>query len=122
MTERRKRLRTSAVLVILAALALIFEPIPNPMTFSAKIWSSLLCVSLCNTILCFIIQFRAQKKTSATHAAVIFSLEGLFGYILAVASGQDPFHLQGAVGGILIIIGMLITELEGFLKAKNARQ
>ncbi|WP_455611230.1 DMT family transporter, partial [Cloacibacillus porcorum] len=108
--------------VILAVLALIFEPIPNPLTFSKKIWASLLCVSLCNTILCFILQFRAQKKTSATHAAVIFSLEGLFGYILAVASGQDPFHLQGALGGVLIIIGMLITELEGFIKARREQR
>ena len=108
--------------VILAVLALIFEPIPNPLTFSKKIWASLLCVALCNTILCFILQFRAQKKTSATHAAVIFSLEGLFGYILAVASGQDPFHLQGALGGVLIIIGMLITELEGFIKARREQR
>lgn len=99
--------------VVLTVLALIFEPVPNPADFSLKIWGALLCVSLCNTILCFILQFRAQKNTSPTHTAVIFSLEGLFGYILAVVSGQDPFHLQGAIGGLLIIAGMLITELEG---------
>lgn len=98
---------------VLTVLALIFEPVPNPADFSLKIWGALLCVSLCNTILCFILQFRAQKNTSPTHTAVIFSLEGLFGYILAVVSGQDPFHLQGAIGGLLIIAGMLITELEG---------
>lgn len=103
---------------ILTALAAAFEPLPNPASFSAKVWAALLTVSLGNTILCFILQFRAQKKTSATHTAVIFSLEGLFGYIIAVASGQDPFHLQGAVGGALIIAGMLITELEGVIREK----
>ncbi|MDO5115676.1 MAG: DMT family transporter [Synergistaceae bacterium] len=105
--------------VILTALALTFEPIPAPAAFAPKILWSLLCVSLCNTVLCFILQFKAQKVTTDTHAAVIFSLEGLFGYIIAVVSGQDPFHLQGALGGLLIIIGMLITELEGLLKAKT---
>lgn len=106
---------------VLTALALIFEPLPKISDFTPKICGSLLCVSLCNTILCFNLQFRAQKNTSATHAAVIFSLEGLFGYVLAVASGQDPFHLQGAAGGLLIICGMLVTELEGAIRAKLAR-
>ena len=104
--------------VILTALAAIFEPVPNPAHFSVKIWGALLCVSLLNTVLCFILQFKAQRVTSASHTAVIFSLEGLFGYAIAVASGQDPFHLQGAVGGVLIIAGMLITELEGIIGRK----
>ena len=104
--------------VILTALAAIFEPVPNPAHFSVKIWGALLCVSLLNTVLCFILQFKAQRVTSASHTAVIFSLEGLFGYAIAVASGQDPFHMQGAVGGVLIIAGMLITELEGIIGRK----
>lgn len=105
--------------VVLTALALIFEPLPNFADFTPKVCAALLCVSLCNTILCFNLQFRAQKRTSATHAAVIFSLEGLFGYILAVASGQDPFHLQGAAGGLLIICGMIVTELDIFRKKEQ---
>ncbi len=107
--------------IVLTALALIFEPLPEISDFTPKICGALLCVSLCNTILCFNLQFRAQKKTSATHTAVIFSLEGLFGYVLAVVSGQDPFHLQGAAGGLLIIAGMLVTELEGAVRAKPGR-
>ncbi|MEG1603762.1 MAG: DMT family transporter [Cloacibacillus sp.] len=107
--------------VILTVIALIFEPIPDPAQFSMKIWGSLLCVALLNTVLCFILQFKAQRVTNASHVAVIFSLEGLFGYILAVASGQDPFHLQGALGGVLIIAGMLITELEGIIQPKKQK-
>lgn len=107
--------------VVLTILALIFEPLPEISDFTPKICGALLCVSLCNTILCFNLQFHAQKKTSATHTAVIFSLEGLFGYVLAVVSGQDPFHLQGAAGGLLIIAGMLVTELEGAIRAKPKR-
>ncbi len=107
--------------VALTMLALIFEPLPEISDFTPKICGALLCVSLCNTILCFNLQFRAQKKTSATHTAVILSLEGLFGCVLAVVSGQDQFHLQGAAGGLLIIAGMLVTELEGAVREKPER-
>ncbi len=101
---------------VMTVIALIFEPIPDITLFSKKIWATLLCVSLCNTIICFIIQFKAQRITSESHVAVIFSLEGLFGYLVAVLSGQDPFLMQGALGGLLIIAGMLATESEIFLK------
>ncbi|NLD05959.1 MAG: DMT family transporter [Synergistaceae bacterium] len=103
---------------VMTILALIFEPLPDIRTFSMKIWATLLCVSLGNTILCFILQFKAQKVTPDSHVAVIFSLEGLFGYMVAVLSGQDPFHLQGAIGGMLVIAGMILTETETFLKHK----
>jgi len=102
--------------VIMTALALFFEPPPNIAAFNLKIWATLLCVSLCNTIICFVIQFRAQRVTPETHVAVIFSLEGFFGYLVAVASGQDPFHLQGALGGLLVVAGIMTTEIESFIK------
>ena len=104
--------------VFMTIMALIFEPLPDISSFPPKIWAALLCVSLCNTVLCFIIQFKAQRITSESHVAVIFSLEGLFGYVVAVLCGQDPFYLQGALGGLLIIAGMLITEAENFIKVK----
>lgn len=115
-TSRLTALHIIMLSVALTALALIFEPLPSISAFSPKICAALLCVSLCNTILCFNLQLRAMKHTSATHAAVIFSLEGLFGYIIAVASGQDPFHLQGALGGLLVICGMIFTELDSVRK------
>ncbi len=105
--------------VVMTILALIFEPLPDVRLFSSKIWATLLCVSLGNTILCFIIQFKAQRVTPESHVAVIFSLEGLFGYLVAVVSGQDPFHLQGAIGGILVIAGMMLTESEIFTKRRK---
>lgn len=114
--ERLVALHIMMLGVILTIIALIFEPIPDIRTFSPLIWGTLLCVSLMNTIFCFVIQFKAQKITSETHAAVIYSLEGLFGYIVAVLIGQDPFIMRGAVGGLIIVTGMLIVESESFIK------
>jgi drug/metabolite transporter (DMT)-like permease len=101
---------------IMTTLALIFEPIPALSVFTPKVIAALLCVSLLNTILCFFIQFRALRVTPETHAAIILSLEALFGYLIAVISGQDPFILNGAIGGMLMIAGTIVTELEGFVK------
>lgn len=102
--------------IAMTALALVFEPIPNPAAFTWKIWAAITCVSLINTTICFIVQFKAQQISPEAHVAVICSLESLFGYILAVLSGQDPFHFQGAIGGLMIFTGMIATELELFLK------
>lgn len=104
---------------VMTILALIFEPLPDVSIFSTKIWATILFISLGNTVLCFIIQFKAQKVTSESHVAVIFSLEGLFGYMVAVLSGQDPFLIQGAIGGMLVIAGMLFTESEIFIKRRK---
>lgn len=112
-------LHIAMLAAVMTLIASIFEPFPNIMSFSPKIWGTLLCVSLGNTVLCFIIQFKAQKITPESHVAVIFSLEGLFGYMVAVLSGQDPFHMQGALGGMLVIGGMLVTEAETLLRAKK---
>ncbi|MEG1798783.1 MAG: DMT family transporter [Synergistaceae bacterium] len=117
-------IRLVALHIILLAsvttlLASIFEPTPDLLSFSPKIWATLLCVSLGNTTLCFILQFKAQKVTPETHAAIISSLEGLFGYIGSVISGQAPFHLQGALGGLIVIAGMLLHRRMGFC-AKSA--
>ena len=105
--------------VILTLAAFLFEPIPDFASFSGFIWFEILTVSLLNTVLCFLLQFRAQRHTSEAHAAVILSTESLFGYFVAVFSGQDPFHLQGAVGGLFIFIGVLMAEADILIKKRD---
>lgn len=99
---------------ILTVLAFVFEPLPDIALFTPKVCIVLAILSLFNTIICFIIQFYAQRYTSAAHTAIICSLEGLFGYIITVASGQDPFNMQCAVGGLMTVIGTFIAEAEVF--------
>ena len=81
----------------------------------------LVFLGIFNTVLCFVMQTRAQKNTSASHAAIILSLESLFGYMISVLSGQDPFVLQGAIGGLVIFFGVLTSEMEIFLKKSTVR-
>ena len=105
--------------VILLAIAFIFEPVPDFSSLSRRLWYELIFVSMVCTIICFTLQTRAQKTSPESHVAIILSTESLFGYVIAIGIGQDPFHLQGAIGGLCILGGVILSEAETILKAKK---
>jgi len=71
----------------------------------------LLCLGLFNTALCFFLQTWAQKFTDETKAAIIISMECIFGAILSVSLGFEVFTARMFFGAVLILAGMLITEI-----------
>ncbi len=101
--------------VIMTIAALIFEPTPDFANMSMVTWGEIVFTGLVTTVVAFTLQARAQKNTSASHAAIILAMESVFGYLISVLSGQDPFILQGALGGTLIMIGVLTSEAETIL-------
>lgn len=106
--------------VIMTVIALIFEPTPNFAELQLVTWGEILFAGLFTTVAAFMLQARAQKNTSASHAAIILSMESVFGYSISVLSGQDPFIVQGAIGGALILAGVLTSEAETiFPKHRN---
>lgn len=110
------QLPLAAAILTLAAFA-----VEGPIDLSAipaRIWAEIVFTGLVNTVLCFILQTRAQQSTPASHAAIILALESVFGYLISVASGQDPFVLQGAAGGLIILCGVFVSEMETVLEAK----
>ena len=69
------------------------------------------------TFICFSLQIMAQKDISASKAAVILSLEVVFGTFLSIAMGYDPFKLTTALGTIIILTGIVIAEIKlSFIK------
>ena len=76
-------------------------------------------VSLGGTVVAFLVQCTAQRFTPESHAAVIMSLESPFGYLIAVALGLDPWSPRAALGGLLILGGVLLTESETFLRGEE---
>ena len=101
--------------VIMTTAALIFEPTPSFAEMSMVTWGEIVFTGLVTTEAAFTLQARAQKNTSASHAAIILAMESVFGYLISVLSGQDPFILQGALGGVLIMAGVLTSEAETIL-------
>ncbi len=89
--------------------ALLFEPWPEAVPLSA--WLSLIYAILFCTVLTFLVQNWAQRYTPATHAAILLSLESLFGALLGVAIFHEVFTLPMIFGGVFIFSGVLLCEV-----------
>jgi drug/metabolite transporter (DMT)-like permease len=72
---------------------------------------SLLFISVVATALVFCIQNAAQRFTSPTHTALIFTMEPVFAAFFAWLWLGEHLSERGAVGGVLIIAGTLAAEL-----------
>jgi len=69
------------------------------------------------TFLAFLGQTVAQKYTNSTHAAIILSLEAVFGSILSIIILGDTFTLTMFLGCLVIFLGILTAETKwSFLK------
>lgn len=103
----------------LVATAMVFEPCPDFMAVGPHVWGGIIFVALVVTVIPLLIQAVAQRYTPETHAAIIMSLEGPFGYVIAVWMGQEILNLQLALGGVLILAGVLLAESEMFVKRQT---
>lgn len=100
-------------LVVTAAL---FEPFPDLSIVSPSAWGAIVFVALVVTVIPLLIQAVAQRYTPETHAAIIMSLEGPFGYVIAVWMGLEVLDFQLVLGGIFIFLGVLLAESEMFVR------
>jgi drug/metabolite transporter (DMT)-like permease len=63
------------------------------------------------TAIAFAVQMWAQRRTSATHVAVIFTAEPVFAALFARFIQQEVLGLGGLAGGALILLGILLAQL-----------
>jgi drug/metabolite transporter (DMT)-like permease len=98
-------------------MAIFFEPVPQ---FETKLILPIAYMVIFSTTLCFIIQNVAQKYTTSTHAAIILSLECLFGSLFSVLIFGDKFTFFMIVGCIFIFIAIITTETKLSFIFKNA--
>ncbi len=59
----------------------------------------------------FTLQVVAQKKTKATHAGLLSSLEGVFAVIGGVLMLSEPMTSRRVLGCVLMFVGVLVAEL-----------
>lgn len=104
--------------LVLAAAALFLEPFPG-FRLTPPLWGGILFVSLGATVLAFLVQTVAQRYTPETHAAILLSLESPFGFLLAIVMGRDRWNAQFALGGLLVLAGVLLAEWESFSALKS---
>ncbi len=63
------------------------------------------------TVLAFTVQVRAQRFTSATHTALVLSLEPVFGAVFAYLLIGETLSPPALLGCALILTGMLVAQL-----------
>jgi drug/metabolite transporter (DMT)-like permease len=71
----------------------------------------LLYLAVFGTVYTFLMQTAMQRYTTATRTALVFSLEPVFAALFAFLIAGEILTSSGWIGGILIICGMLIAEI-----------
>lgn len=100
---------TSAVLMGIAAPSLEH---PHIAWTSRVVWA-IVITALLGTAAAFTIQAWAQQFTSPTHTALIFALEPVFAWITSYVTLGERLGARAAIGAVLILGGVLISELLG---------
>jgi len=89
-------------------IAFIFEP---PMTsVTSDMIVPILYLGLVSSMLGFTIQNIAQRHTPSTHAAIILSLESIFGSIFGILLLGELITKRFVIGSLIILISVIITE------------
>lgn len=83
-----------------------------PLVWSASIAWQLIYLGVIGTVAAFLLWTWGQARTTATHAAIIFTLEPVFATLFAVLLRGRSEWLGGwaSLGALLILCGVLISE------------
>jgi drug/metabolite transporter (DMT)-like permease len=102
------------------ALLLVGHPLPEviaqesvPLVWGARVIWQIVFLALVATVATFLLWTWGQSRMSATHAAIIFSLEPVFATIFAIAvrGGKEWMGGRGTLGAALIFLGIIVSEL-----------
>lgn len=106
-----------AIAFLQTATAAILMSITVPLaehaqsTWSWRVWAAILVTGVFGTALAFTIQAWAQQFTPATHTALIFALEPVFAWLTSYLVEGERLGLRASLGAMLILAGVLVSEL-----------
>lgn len=96
------------VMSVLGGLGLLFT---QDFSIPTTSWGGILYLGLLATGLCGIFQMYAQRYISPSKTSIIYTFEAVIAAAGAVIFKYEPFSWQMVIGGVLMIIAVLITEL-----------
>ncbi|MBO5556836.1 MAG: DMT family transporter [Oscillospiraceae bacterium] len=99
--------------------ALLFEPAPGPL--SGSMWLTIAYLSVACTALCFFLQAWGMQYTSSSTAAVLMTLESVFGTLVSVLFYHEPMTVKLVIGFALIFFAVLLSETGAGLFARRKR-
>ncbi len=103
--------------VLSLLIALVFEQTPHLEPISFLLGMSYVVI-FCS-VLAFLIQNVAQSFTFPTHAAIILSLEGVFGALFSWMFWGENLTIKFVIGAALILAGVIIAEFRNINKEEQ---
>ena len=97
--------------------ALLFEKPPE--NVPAEAWLSIVYLTVMCTAVCFFLQAWGIRYTPVTTAAVIMTLEAVFGVLISILFYHEIVTAKIAIGFVLVFAAVLISELRPF---RNTRR
>lgn len=100
-------------------LALFYNVIPKEIDYTSAV--SIIYLAVVATCICYILQNVGQKYTSPTSAALILSLEAVFGVIFSIIFTEEKLNERLILGFAIIFISIIISETKPKLLSKPKR-
>ena len=91
-------------------LVLPFDSVPVHLVDWGTAVPPALYLILFSSCLAYFLQTNGQKHTSSARAAILLSPEALFGSVLSVLFGFDPFSWRLLIGGLIVFGSILLVE------------
>ncbi|MGE5676669.1 MAG: DMT family transporter [Pseudomonadota bacterium] len=109
---------TCSILSLIAAFA--FEDIS--MDAISKAIIPLLYGGILSAGVAYTLQAVGQKHAKPSHAAIILSMESVFAAIGGALLLHENLGAKGYLGCMLMFAGMMVTQIAGFVKGKDATE
>ena len=91
----------------------------NVYPISSSAIKGIILTGLFATALCYLLQTKYQRITTATQAAIIFTMEPLFAGIFSYLLWNEIFSFYSITGGMLILTGMIISQTTSSFENKR---
>lgn len=82
-----------------------------PTSIPPDVWGAVASTGILATAVAFLIQTSTQRFTTATHTALIFSMEPVFAALFAFILAGERMTGRGWLGAGLILMGILLSEI-----------
>lgn len=106
---------------VLSAVSLVIFG-ENDFQVTTQGWLSVLYLGVISTTLCYLLQTACQRYVDETKAAIVLSMESVFGTIFSIIILHEVITLRMVIGCVIILTAVIISNLsdtEG--EAKNEK-
>ena len=96
--------------VLASVLSSFLETTPASASWGVGVWAGMLYLTIMCTVICYLLQNVGQKHVGASTAAILLSLESVFGTLFSIIFYGDVLTLRVVVGFALVFCAVIISE------------